>query len=374
MLLRLRRGGATELLPWVVAIPPMALQAAQQARFADALSVPAAVTLAWGGAALLARLRPGAPPLLRGALLLAAALAVQTPTLRVLAGPDPTAAAELRRNRARRELCEWIARNTPDTGEAVLANWSLGHELEWAARRPTVATNFGSYVGRAGFLAPPRALLAVDLVQAERFLEGLGARHLVVTAFLPGALDGWLRAGPPGWSERYLGTDAEGRPALRRDWYESLGGRLVNGGHPRVPGGAERADSVDFLRLLHASPTVVRRSPISAWRGPTPYGWVWERVAGARVVIAAPPGTPCALEIELEYPGRDGAPVERVRYLRRGVAGAEGRCELRTPYATSGPNGEGRVRSARWRAGELEGELRVAEAAVRTGGRVPVGP
>lgn len=373
MLLRLRRGGARELLPWVVAVPPMALQAAQQARFADALAAPAAVTLAWAGGALARRLLPGRGPAVRALPLVALAALAQLSALGHLAETDPARAPEERRDRARRGLCEWIAEHAPGTGEAVLANWSLGHELEWAAQRPTVATNFGSYVGRRGFLAPARVLLARDPAQAETLLAEFDARLVLVTAFLPGALDGWLRAGPAEWRERYLGEDAQGRPALRRAWYESLGGRLVHGGHPRVPAGEPRADSVDFLRLLHASPTVVRRSPISPWAGPTPYGWVWERVAGATVVLEAEPGAACSLEVELEYPGPDGAPLERVRYLRRGEANDAGRCRLRLPYATTGPNGDGRVRSARWRAGAREGELRVSEEAVREGRYLLVG-
>lgn len=374
MLLRCRAGAGAQLLPWVVAAPLLAVQAAQQARFADALAGPMAVILAWGGARLVERLGPRLPAMARGGLLLAAALAAQATTLERLASSPAAGGPEQRKARARRELCAWIAEQTEDTGEAVLANWSLGHELEWAAGRPSVATNFGSYVGRRGFLTPPRILLAEDLQRAEELLEACDARHVLVTAFLPGALDGWLRAGPDGWEARFLGTDAQGRPALRRAWYESLGGRLVHGGHPRVPAGEKRADSVDFLRLVHASPTVIRRSPISRWAGPTPFGWVWERVAGAEVKILAPPGTPCSVEVLLEYPGTDGTPVQEVRYLRRGRSNGAGRCPLRVPYATTSDNGDGRVVSARWRAGDKEGQLVIDEAAVVEGTTVRIRP
>ncbi len=366
------RRRSAELLPWIVCLPPFALQAAGQVRFADALALPAAVALAWAAVTAVRALRPSASALWLVPLLAALAVAANPGTLEQLSAPTDGPRPDWRRERARRALCTWIRERTPDTGEAVLANWNLGHEIEWAAERPTIATNFGSYVGEEGFLTPARVFLATDLAESEALLEARGARHLLLSCNLPGALDGWLRAGPGDWRARFTATGRDGAVQLRPEWYRTLAARLLNGGFPRVAAGAEREDSVEFLRLLHASPTVIRRSAISDWAGPTPYGWVWERVAGARVTLTAEPGARCAVELRVAYANADGGVLQELTYLRTGVADEAGSCELRVPYATGTPNGDGRVLAASWRAGEASGPLIVAELDVAEGRRVDV--
>jgi len=63
----------------------------------------------------------------------------------------------------------------------VLSAWGLGHLVEYHARQPTVATNFGSYVGESGFRASARALLAEDPKQFAAQLERLRVDFVVVT-------------------------------------------------------------------------------------------------------------------------------------------------------------------------------------------------
>lgn len=366
------RRRATELLPWILCLPPFALQAAGQVRFADALALPAAVVLAWAAAAAVRALRPTASALWLAPALAVLAVASQPATRAQLFAPADGPRPDWRRERARRALCTWIHERTPDTREAVLANWNLGHEIEWAAERPTIATNFGSYVGEEGFLTPARVFLATDLTRSEALLEARGARHVLLSCNLPGALDGWLRAGPGEWRARFTATGPDGSVQLRPEWYRTLAGRLLNGGFPRVAAGAEREDSVDFLRLLHASPTVIRRSPISDWAGPTPYGWVWERVPGARVALTAEPGARCAVELRVAYPDSTGRALQELTYLRTGIADESGSCLLRVPYATETPNGDGRVLAASWRAGDATGPLAIAEVDIAEGRRVDV--
>lgn len=366
------RRRAVEFLPWIVAVPPFALQAAGQVRFADALALPAAVVLAWAAVTAVRARLPRANALWLAPALAALALGSNAATLEQLSAPTDRPRPDWRRARARRALCTWIREHTEDTGEAVLGNWNLGHEIEWAAGRPTIATNFGSYVGEKGFLTPARVYLATDLSSAEALMEERGARHVLLSCNLPGALDGWLRAGPSEWRERFTATSPAGEVLLRPAWYRSLAGQLLNGGFPRVARGAERADSVEFLRLLHASPTVIRRSPISTWAGPTPYGWVWERVAGARVTLRAAPGSECAVELRVAYPSGEGDTQQELTYLRRSLADAEGNCVLRVPYATETPNGDGRVLAATWRAGSASGPLAIAERDVTDGRRVEI--
>jgi hypothetical protein len=55
---------------------------------------------------------------------------------------------------------------------AVLSSWSLGHLIEYHGQRPTIATNFGSFVGEANFRAHAEALLERDPAALfERLLD-----------------------------------------------------------------------------------------------------------------------------------------------------------------------------------------------------------
>jgi hypothetical protein len=235
-----------------------------------------------------------------------------------------------------------------------------------------VATNFGSYVGEEGFLAPARFFLALDPARAEALLIERGARFVLHSCSLSSALPGWLAAGDADWRGRFLVQDDVGDGSLLPAWYESVGGQLLNGGFPRVPRGGERADSLDFLRLVHVSPTILRSSPLSSWRGPTPYGWVWEQVAGARVELGGANGELATVEIQLEYRGQSGELLQTLPFLARARVGPDGRAHLRVPYATRAPNGDGLVRGARWAVGERRGSLDIDEDDVRLGRRVVV--
>lgn len=64
----------------------------------------------------------------------------------------------------------------------VLGVWGLGHAIEYHARRPTIATNFGSFVGADNYRDHAAALLERD---PDLFLErcwSLGAQYVVVSA------------------------------------------------------------------------------------------------------------------------------------------------------------------------------------------------
>ena len=169
-----------------------------QRRFANSLAVPFAVALATtlgdlacygrartGGAA---RLASGAAIVLSGALMLDG---LGTCLWRQRHAPEELAAlADFRYERLRglqtlRELSPspgaWNAADSrQDYG--VLAVWGLGHPIEYHARRPSISTNFGSFVGASNFRDHARALLESD---PEAFLEAcrqLGAEYVVVGA------------------------------------------------------------------------------------------------------------------------------------------------------------------------------------------------
>jgi hypothetical protein len=65
---------------------------------------------------------------------------------------------------------------------AVLSSWSLGHLIEYHGQRPTIATNFGSFVGEANFRAHAEALLERD---PAALFERLLALDVVCLALTP---------------------------------------------------------------------------------------------------------------------------------------------------------------------------------------------
>ncbi len=367
-LVALWRGRRLELLPWVVAAVPLSIQAAEQARFADALIPTASVLTALGAVTLLRARAARLPRAAVAGILILAALLGQFQTLeqmyRAGSGPRP----DWRRERAARELCDWTRAYSGEHNQgAVLSNWNRGHEIEWAAERASVATNFGSYVGEEGFLAPARFFLSADGTSAEAALHARDARFVIFSSSLSSALPGWILAGDPRWAGRYFELDEAGGGRLLAPWFESIGGQLLNGGFPRARPHEEREDSLDFMRLVHASPVILRRSPIASWRGPAPYGWVWESVPGAQVELKGSPGEPATIEIEVVYQGPDGERTETIQFLQRAPINEQGVTTLRVPYATLDSNGDGRVERANWRVGNRSGSLELNERDVLEG-------
>ena len=77
--------------------------------------------------------------------------------------------------------------------------------------------------------------------------------------------------------------------------------------------------------------------------------------------------TDADVEIEVHYPPAEDERAQVIRFLNHTHADADGIARLRVPYATSSANGDGVVRSARWKCGTQEGELRIDEADVLEG-------
>jgi dolichyl-diphosphooligosaccharide--protein glycosyltransferase len=204
---------ANELVPWAIVVPPMALQALQQRRFAEAYSVPQALLLGLGAAWLAAELVRQSRVCARtpragwAALAVAAVAAAQSPSLGLYAAHFVSA-----RNWAvgtandyylgERELCEWLYAHTERGAWSVLAHWDKGHAIEWVADRPSVATNFGSYVGEDSYRDPPRFFLAEDPDAAEAILVRRRAKYVLVTAALGLNVATLVRATDPSARDR----------------------------------------------------------------------------------------------------------------------------------------------------------------------------
>lgn len=170
------------------------LMALSQRRFANSLAVPMSVGIAVGGlefGRLVARTLPRRLQLAPQVALILAVLplawfASRTP----LRYSEPEMIGNALRWNAILEGLRWMRGNTPSPGPwneptlepsyTVLGSWSDGHLIEYHARRPSVSTNFGSFVGVDNFQAAPRALLETDPVLFQQHLDELEVGYVVL--------------------------------------------------------------------------------------------------------------------------------------------------------------------------------------------------
>lgn len=387
--------GSLALLPWVVGYPILGLQALQQRRFADAWCLFTFVLLGWALGRLLSTHRdapsPGAegqpaeaktpPP--RWVFVLSTTLVLILVPLsfgqgfrdRLSTGFDDAATfwgSPIVDDRlGRRAPLEWLRRydqRTPNVERgAVMAHWDLGHEIEWIADRPSVATNFGSYVGVEGFRAPSEFFLATGEAQGLGVLARRGATHVYATAWalanLPTLLQVQGLDGDPNW------IDAQGRPT--QAWGRTLSAALLPVTLQRSRDAEQlTAPLFERLRLIHAGSSFRTQAVDPRTNMTFRCGWIWERVEGAVLELEATPGSTLEVELQLEFPNAALRP--RIT-LRKGVqADPSGKARLRVPYATATPNGDGRVVAARWSSGVRGGTVNLTESDVRTGAVIPL--
>jgi asparagine N-glycosylation enzyme membrane subunit Stt3 len=372
-----------ELLPWVVGALVVAPQAARQVRFADAFAVPMSVVLAWGCMAAFTSpsvqrrltqrrwLRRLPTAALFGLILLGVGLAHRESVARtwseLSSSRTPLQRGERASALAVRGMCEWIRERTPAPPDySILALWHWGHVIEWAAERPTVATNFGFFVGEESFRAPSRFFLGEDPAAGEALLEKCRARYVLVTSDLSGALPAQVASAAPERAHRYFSGDAAGGIQVKLEWFQTLGARLLFDGRVFSYEG-ELGRPLDFLRLVHVSP--LRDSRYRLRGEASPYGWVWEHVPGATLEARGSPGDQLRAELRVRYAsGRyELAWSDWVRADSTGIA------RLRIPYATEAPNGDGVAAGPlHWTFAGREGTLRVPQRAIYEAGVVRI--
>ena len=378
---RALRGGNPELLVWVVSAPFLAVQAARQARFGDALALPMWVVLAWGAGELLrmradrTRHSPGALVVAGVAVVLASWPSAATLTRSLRTGQRAPHHVERAAVLAARTACDWLRANRPGSDDAVMAVWTWGHVIEWAADRPTVATNFGSYVGEDSFRDPCRFLMFEDPARAEELLQERGAAWVLVTSDLPNYLNLLIEVAAPERRSRYTRASSESGGNIQRPWFLTMGARLMFDGAVFFPGGPEPegalARPLDFLRLIHISPLSDAERRLRSPTDVSPAAWLWERVPGARVEAHGRSGEVLEVRVKVRF-----AKARRtVEWADRVAADATGLARLRVPYATLDPNGDGWVPSdgATWSMGVHGGPLELSESEVLGGNVVRVG-
>ena len=364
-------GRDDDLLPWVVATATLLPQALQQRRFADVLAVPMAVVLSWGVARLVqhksSRVLAAAAVLLA---LLAQYPSVQATWQSVWGSNRDWVGTEIDPVVGERRAFEWIRAHSAGAGEAaVLSHWDRGHTIEWAAASPSVANNFGSYIGIDSYLAPALFFLEESPARAERMLEERQVRFVYVPVQIVTLTQSLCKAvGPSAW-DRYVRPMALGSLPVSSRWFATMAGRLLVGGVPvdlegTTVGG--EAEPLGYLRLVHVTPQYARWVVGPVTGQPFPVGQVWERVPGAIVEARGAAGEELRVEFKIEYEGTD----YRVPWRSRARTGADGIARIRVPYGTTAPNGDGRVVEAQWSFPGAGGALEIPQAAVMAGDTV----
>jgi len=180
--------------------------------------------------------------------------------------------------------------NAPDARQdwGVLAHWGMGHMIEYHARRPTVATNFGSFVGQRGFVGAAAALVESDGEQfAERARE-LGADCVVVRARDVSDLASLARIAE--WAPKRRAELFERTP--RGKAYSGLAQRtaLWRLGVHDLPVGATAPELAGF-ELIHRSAALetVAGAPPSPGQPVGPRLSVWRRIPAERSAPDAAP-------------------------------------------------------------------------------------
>lgn len=264
---------------------------------------------------------------------------------------------------AREELARWLGRHTrtaerPSTGaqslarEGVFTPINMGQLTANLANLPVV----GSTVIVEGTVSANRDTMAFysasDLGKAAELARRRRIRWVLVTRFPRRRYQRF---------RRLLGWPVLAGAKLAQAHRRSLAVRLLIDFGARAPAGPAQPPLSPLAWLQHRHE--------SALQGPIPAAQLYRRVAGARLVGRARPGA--SVQLYLPLLTNRGRPfVYRVDI----TAAADGRFELRLPYATTPATREltGTRGPLRLRADGREVQLKVDQSAVERGSIVTV--
>jgi asparagine N-glycosylation enzyme membrane subunit Stt3 len=254
------------------------------------------------------------------------------------------------------QLARWLAAHTPPTagywdGAAppeygVLAAWGDGHVLRYVAERPVVQDNFGDDVGERGFALAEQYFAQTSESAALAIAEQLRARYVIVRGAGSGHAQGYAAGSLLKRLHKLRGTE----------------GSLSEG---------DAAPGVNVPALARHRLIYDERAAGGASDGSRPRYKIFEIVPGARITGRAAPQADVRAELRINLALRG-----RMFYASTTRAGADGRYELRVPYANDPPAGAGADelvrpgRAYRLSSAGREVEIAVSDTQVRSGARV----
>lgn len=201
----------------------------------------------------------------------------------------------------------------------VAAPWDFGHFLLWTARRPVVATGFGTYLSPEGFQQSSQVQLGSE-AQAVAWMRTRNLDHLVAGAATFSGRVGGGEAGPP------LVANREGLAVLNPGFTQVFPMAVSLVGGSGIP--AAGTPHFEVLRPVFASTAVVPRAGI-----PMPSLWVYRRVPPQRLEGIGQPGDQVFARIELTVRGTPW-PWAAVT-----TVGRDGRWSLDVPLALGSVSG-----------------------------------
>jgi hypothetical protein len=290
--------------------------------------------------------------LLAATALLAALLSTQAVAGRLLPADAPLAAGPA----ASLFLSVHNAPRADGTRAGVLTSWGLGHQLAWPARSGVVANGFLFHVGRSGLEQVERALSGSE-AGALALMRERDLRWLLIGV----SYYGLAQLGPE--HMRALVAAPNGGGALNLAFLQKLPLAVT-----MIGGSGIAAASVAHLQQLVPRWTGVETVPGLGL--PVPELWVYEHVAGARLVGSAPAHARVVAQLELRVTGAGS----RLPYEAWTDADGGGHYELRV--ALWNQLRESTLQSAaHWELrvpGRAPQSLAVTEAQVREGVEIPV--
>jgi asparagine N-glycosylation enzyme membrane subunit Stt3 len=253
---------------------------------------------------------------------------------------------------------QWLrGRDAPDpTNPAVLAEWSLGHHIQYLAGKPVVANPFGTDIGPAAMADTAEFYLARNPSIAEGVTTRRRVGFVVLTnpvveahfalAFAPAGTPPAVQVTPARFSEMLVRVEDTfwGLVPSRLYFFDGM-----------VPAGFA-GKALGGYRLLYESQTEI------AWDGHTAKTYkVFGVVAGARVSVPAPPGSRVTVRTRLRTnQGRE------VIWASTTVADGRGEALIRLPYAT-GLNGVVKASAYELLTSDRSSRIEVAESDVVNG-------
>ena len=331
-------------------------------RFEGYAVVPLAILAAWGVRELVAHARrrwKSSPRSIPAAWPLALVL-LASPGLPVVA---TGAVAEVPAQAGERFPLYRYLRTLPTVPgrEGVLASWSDGHEIQWLARKPVVATPFGTDIDPSSLADEASFHLESDPIAAEELLRRRAIGWVLVQN--PARPVATLRPFAPGKPEMAIeerSADGGASYAFHPEFFDLVGSRLWffdgnsrSGGVPGLGGFRLLAESQTPNHVLGFRPQAHK---------------LFEVVPGARLTVR---GLEPGAGVVAAVPVRTNVGREFV-WETRARADASGTATLRVPYAT-GRNGAS-MAGAYVVQGSGAGRVSVvvSDGKVETGGTVEV--